>query len=365
MSISTSVSGLAVTPGTPHSLHLTEIPLPGVGPNDVQIRVVDAGICGTDREIIESKFGSAPAGSASLVIGHEVLGQVEAAGENVVGLSTGDLVTATVRRPCGCPQCTAGASDFCAELRYTERGIIGLHGFMTDRFVESAEHIIPVPADLKEIGVLIEPTSVAEKAWRVASGVQARIAEWEPRTAVVFGAGPIGLLTTLVLRAKNMDVYTIARRPASEAPAAAIVPACGATYLSSREPDITSIKRQLPNVDLIVECSGSTEAVESAIQLLGINGVLVLLSVTGGSRSATLPLDKLNFDFVTGNRTMVGSVNSTGDDFRAAIADLQEIETRWPGLAARLITHRLTSLNEAVGLMESTRGAIKAIVALG
>ena len=133
--------------------------------------------------------------------------------------------------------------------------------------------------------MLIEPTSVAEKAWRVASGVQARIAGWRPRTAVVFGAGPIGLLTTLVLRAKNMDVYTIARRPASEAPAAAIVAACGATYLSSREPDITSIKRQLPNVDLIVECSGSTEAVESAIQLLGINGVLVLLSVTGGSRT--------------------------------------------------------------------------------
>jgi threonine dehydrogenase-like Zn-dependent dehydrogenase len=365
VSNSSSVSGLAVTPGIPHSLHLTEIPLPTVGPGDVQIRVLEAGICGTDREIIESKFGSAPAGSTGLVIGHEVLGEVDAVGENVAGLETGDLVTATVRRPCGCPQCTAGASDFCAELRYTERGIIGLHGFMTDRFVESAEHIIPVPADLREIGVLIEPTSVAEKAWRVASSVQARIAGWTPRTAVVFGAGPIGLLMTLVLRAKSIDVYTIARRPASEAPAAAIVSACNATYLSSREQDAGSIKRQLPNVDLIVECSGSSEAVESAIQLLGVNGALVLLSVTGGSRTAELPLDKINFDFVTGNRTMVGSVNSTGDDFRAAIADLQAIETRWPGLATRLITHRLTSLDEAVGLMESTRGAIKAIVALG
>jgi len=365
VSTSSSVSGLAVTPGTPLSLHLTEIDLPLVGPDEVRIKVLEAGICGTDREIIESKFGSAPAGSSSLVIGHEVLGQIESVGDHVAHFAPGDLVTATVRRPCGCPQCAAGASDFCVDMRFTERGIVGLHGFMTDRFVESAEFLVPVPADLREIGVLIEPTSVAEKAWRVAMGVQSRIAAWTPRTAAVYGAGPIGLLATLVLRAKDIDVYTIARRPASEAPASAIVDACGATYISTREHDPESVKRQLPNVDLIVECSGSTEAVESAIQLLGINGVLVLLSVTGGSRTATLPLDKINFDFVTGNKTMVGSVNSTDADFRAAIADLQEIERRWPGLAARLITHRLTSLDEAVGLMESTRGAIKAIVALG
>jgi glucose 1-dehydrogenase len=362
VSTSSSVSGLAVTPGTPHSLHLTEIDLPQVGPDDVRIKVIEAGICGTDREIIESKFGSAPAGSTSLVIGHEVLGEVEAVGGNVAAIVPGDLVTATVRRPCGCPQCAAGASDFCADLRYTERGIIGLHGFMTDRFVESGGYVVPVPADLRGIGVLIEPSSVAEKAWRVAMGVQSRIAAWIPRTAVVYGAGPIGLLTTLVLRAKGIDVYAIARRAASETPASSIVEACGATYLSSREHDLAPLKRQFPNVDLIVECSGSTEAVESAVQLLGVNGVLVLLSVTGGSRTASLPLDKINFEFVTGNKTMVGSVNSTDADFRAAIADLQEIERRWPGLAGRLITHRLKTLDEAVGLMESTRGAIKAIV---
>lgn len=364
MSTSRSVSGLAVTPGTPHSLHLTEIELPPTGPNDVRIKVLEAGICGTDREIIEAHFGSAPAGSTSLVIGHEVLGEIEAVGDKVTAIAPGDLVTTTVRRPCGCPQCAAGASDFCVDMRFTERGIVGRHGFMTDRFVESAEYVVPVPADLREIGVLIEPTSVAEKAWRVAAGVQSRITAWTPQTAVVYGAGPIGLLATLVLRAKDIDVYTIARRPANETPASAIVEACGASYLSSREQDVNSIKARLPNVDLIIECSGSTEAVESAIKLLGINGVLVLLSVTGGSRSATLSLDKINFDFVTGNKTMVGSVNSTDADFRAAIADLQEIERRWPGLAARLITHRLTSLDEAVGLMESTRGAIKAIVEL-
>jgi threonine dehydrogenase-like Zn-dependent dehydrogenase len=365
VSTPTLVPGLAVTPGTPHSLHLTEIALPDVGPGDVQIRVLQAGICGTDREIIAAHFGSPPADNPSLVIGHEVLGVVEAAGDSVTTLAPGDLVTVTVRRGCGCAQCAAGASDFCADLRFTERGIVGRHGFMTKRFVESAEYVVPVPAELREIGVLVEPTSVAEKAWRVAMAVQTRIAAWRPKTAVVFGAGPIGLLATLMLRAKGLDVYTVARRPASESPAAGIVTACGATYISSREQDAVVLKAAMPNVDVIFECSGSSEAVEAAIPLLGINGVLVLLSVTGGNRSANLPLDKINFEFVSGNKAMVGSVNSTAADFRAAIDDLKEIERRWPGLAARLITHRLTSLDEAVGLMESTQGAIKAIVELG
>jgi threonine dehydrogenase-like Zn-dependent dehydrogenase len=349
----------------PHSLHLIEVALPGIGPADVRIRVLEAGICGTDREIIEAHFGSPPADNPSLVIGHEVLGMVEMAGDAVTTLTPGDLVTVTVRRGCGCAQCAAGASDFCAEMKFTERGIIGRHGFMTSRFVESAENVVPVPAELREIGVLVEPTSVAEKAWRVAMAVQSRIAAWQPKTAVVFGAGPIGLLTTLMLRAKDIDVYTIARRPASESPASRIVAACGATYIATREQDLVELRAAMPNVDLIMECSGSTEAVEAAIPLLGINGALILLSVTGGNRTATLPLDRINFEFVSGNKTMVGSVNSTADDFRAAIADLQEIERRWPGLAAQLITHRLSSLDEAVGLMESTRGAIKAIVELG
>ncbi|MDQ2683361.1 MAG: glucose 1-dehydrogenase [Chloroflexota bacterium] len=360
-----SVSGVAVTPGVPHSLHMTEIPLPEVGPGQVEIHVLEAGICGTDREIIEAKFGSAPKDSRDLVIGHEVLGEVAAAGDGVSGLSVGDLVTVTVRRGCGCPQCEAGASDFCTRMAFTERGIIGRHGFMTERFVEDVEHVIPVPATLREIGVLIEPTSVAEKAWRVLDAVQARIAAWTPRTAIVFGAGPIGLLQTFVLRARGIDVWTVARRPAEASEASELVTACGATYLSTVETDLAGLGSTIGNVDIIVECSGSSEAVQRALPLLGVGGVLVLLSVTGGTRTAELPLDRLNFEFVSGNKTMVGSVNSNRGDFERAIADLQEFERLWPGLASRMITHRLPTLADAVDLMESTRGAIKAIVAPG
>jgi threonine dehydrogenase-like Zn-dependent dehydrogenase len=364
LSTNGTVQGLAVTPGTPRSLHLTEIDLPVPGPSEVQVRVLNAGICGTDREIIDAKLGAPPPDSPDLVIGHEVLGQVEATGHAVSGLSTGDLVTATVRRGCGCPQCAAGASDFCATRRFTERGIFGRHGYMTPRFVEASEHLITVPASLRHIGVLIEPASVAEKAWRVAVAVQSRIAAWAPTTAIVYGAGPIGLLQTLILRARGIEVYTIARRPASESPAAAIVTACGATYLSTRDRDAQTLKAELPNIDLIFECSGSSGPIVDSFTLLGMNGVLVLLSLTFGSHKAEIPVDWLNLEFVSGNKCMVGSVNSTAADFRAAVDDFQTIGARWPGLASRLITHRLGSLDEAVGLMESTKTAIKAIVDL-
>jgi threonine dehydrogenase-like Zn-dependent dehydrogenase len=362
VSIISTVPGLAITPGKPRSLHVTEIELPALGPTDVLVRVLRAGICGTDREIIEAKFGSPPPGSADLVIGHEVLGQVEQTGGAVSSLVAGDLVTATVRRGCGCPQCAAGASDFCSTMKFTERGIIGRHGFMTPCFVESSENLVKVPDPLRDVGVLVEPTSVAEKAWRVAVGTQSRIAAWSPRTAIVFGAGPIGLLQTLILRVRGIDVYTLARRPAGESAAAKLVSACGATYVSTREREVASLRVELPNIDLIVECSGNAEPILDSFNLLGLNGVLVLLSITGGSRTVDVPLDRLNGEFVSGNKCMVGSVNSTAGDFQAAVADLQAVEERWPGLAHRLITHRLSSLEEAVGLMESTKDAIKAVV---
>jgi glucose 1-dehydrogenase len=298
------------------------------------------------------------------VLGHEALGVVESVGDFATGLRPGDLVTATVRRGCGCPPCAAGESDFCETLQYTERGIIGLHGFMTERYTERAEHLITVPPAIEAIGVLVEPTSVAEKVWRITVATQSRIRSWQPRTAVVFGAGPIGLLQTLLLRARGIDVYTLARTPAPHL-ASEIVAACGATYVSVLERSRDQLRADLPNVDLIVECSGSSVPVEQSLRLLGNNGVLVLLSITGGDRSSTLPLDRINFELVLGNKAVVGSANSSAADFRAAVADLQRFEELWPGLTSRLITQRLPNLEAALSFLESTKDDIKAVVELG
>lgn len=356
-----SMPALAVHPGEPASLHLTTLPRPMPRAGEVSVRVRQVGVCGTDREIIEGHFGRPPEGSAELVIGHEVLGVVERAGAGVSGFAPGDLVTATVRRPDGCPACLAGQPDMCVWRRYTERGILGAHGFMAERFVEDARHLVPVPADLAGVGVLVEPTSVVEKGLRQANLIQRRLASWAPATALVLGAGPIGLLGTMLLRSRGMAVVTIARGRAPN-PAAAVVDACGGRYVSSREVALPEVAAGLPPIDLIFEATGAAALAFEAMRVLGSNGVLVLLSLTGGDQTASIPIAELNREFVLGNKVLVGSVNSAQEDFEAGVADLGRFGTLWPGLTDRLITHRLDGFADYARLAGEIDDGIKTVV---
>jgi threonine dehydrogenase-like Zn-dependent dehydrogenase len=360
-----TVNGLALTPGVSSDLKVISLALPSLGPNDVQIRVLEAGICGTDREIIHGQFGYPPAGESDLVLGHEALGQVTALGSQVHGLAVGDLVTATVRRACTCPNCLAGESDYCTLMEFTERGIRGAQGFWTDAYVENADFVIKVPDSLRKVGVMIEPASVIEKAWRVALAVQQRFPVWEPTTALVFGAGPIGILQAMLLRQNGMEVTVVARRPAAEAPATRVLEMIGARYVSNREVDIRTLGKSMPNIDVIIEASGDSGNVLLGMELLGNAGVLVLLSNTGGSEEIKVPMDRINVNFVGGNKTMVGSVNSSVADFQAAVRDMQVWEKQWPGALEQMITHRIAGLAAATDLMETTKGAIKAVIHIG
>ena len=355
------VTSLAIHPGQARSLHLTSIELPPVGDEDVQVRVIRTGVCGTDRELIAGHFGKGPIGSDELVIGHELLGIIESAGKDVVGFKPGDLVVATARRGCGCPACEAGESDFCSAHGYKERGITGLHGYYTERFVESFRNLVLVPRAIERTGVLVEPLSVPHKAWRVANGVQSRIRSWNPKTAVVYGAGPIGLLATLALRARGLTVFTFDIKPAPNV-SQQITEQCGATYVCTVDRSVESLKEELPSVDVIIECTGSTAPLASAMQLLGNNGVLVLLSGTGGRAERTIPADIINRQFVGGNKVMVGSVNSSLADFQAAVDDLQLFDQLWPGLAESMITHRIPGLEAAIDLERLSEGAVKAVI---
>ncbi|MEA2527720.1 MAG: glucose 1-dehydrogenase [Thermomicrobiales bacterium] len=357
-----SVTGVAVYPGRPGSVHLTRLAPPLPGPDEVLVTVRRVGVCGTDKEIIDGHFGSPPPGSDELVLGHEVIGTVTSIGDHVQGLRPGELVVATVRRPDDCPSCRAGQSDFCQWRRYTERGIIGLHGFMIERFVERPQHLISVPPPLEPVGVLLEPLSVVEKALRVARAVQQRLIDSRPATAVIFGAGPIGLLGTLLLRSEGVEVYTVARRPAPNL-ASSIVEAAGGHYVSTSELSPGELARSIPNIDLIFECSGNSEPAFEGMSLLGSNGVLVLLSLTGGDRKRTVPTDAINREFVLGNKLMVGSVNSHRTDFIAGVDHLARFENLWPGLTGRLITTRLSGFDEAERIQDV--GGIKTVVELG
>jgi len=337
---STSVAALAVYPGKPGSLHQTHTELPELQADQVLVETIRVGICGTDREIIRGDLGDAPEGLDELVIGHEVLGRVVATGDAVSDLQAGDLVTSTVRRPDGCPACQAGEPDMCLWLRYEERGISKLPGFMSERWVEHRQWLIPVPAELEAIGVLIEPLTVVEKAVRQAELIQQRMKYWKMQRALVVGAGPIGLLGTLLLRSKGVEVVTIARTPAPN-PAADFVEACGGTYRSVKEDSLEQIAKDAGNLDIILESSGSAKAAMDAMLVLGNNGVEVLLSLTGGHHPVELPADRINTSLVIGNKVAVGSVNAGAVDFENAVKSLGEFEKRWPGLTQQLITARL------------------------
>src|SRR6058998_176436 len=227
------MKAIAVKPGIPNTVHLTELPAPKVDeiPNGrgVLVKVLRVGVDGTDKEINAADYGQAPDGYDFLVIGHEGFGQVEAVGPNVTELRPGDYVVATVRRPGKSLYDLIGTNDMTTDDTYFERGINLRHGYLTEYYVDDPEYIVKVPAGLKQVGVLLEPLTVVEKGITQAYEIQRRLRVWRPRRAAVMGAGTIGLLATLVLRLRGLDVTTFAlnRKPYLNAE---LIEALGARY---------------------------------------------------------------------------------------------------------------------------------------
>ena len=215
------MKAVAVYPGKAGSIHLEDLPQPRVedvpGARGVVVRVLSLGLDGTDREINEAKYGAPPPGSDFLVVGHESLGVVEAVGPNVHEFAPGDHVVCMVRRPGQSIYDLIGRPDFTTDDTYHEHGINLLHGFLTERYADQPENLIRVPAGLADVGVLLEPTAVAEKGVNQAYEIQRRVRVWRPRRAAVLGAGPLGLLAALVLRLRGLDVTTLALQRAPSA----------------------------------------------------------------------------------------------------------------------------------------------------
>jgi threonine dehydrogenase-like Zn-dependent dehydrogenase len=363
-----TMRAVAVLPGKANSLHLREVRRPQV--DDIPagrgalVDVIRVGACGTDREIVEALFGTAPAGDDFLIIGHENLGRVAAVGENVPGwLRPGALVVATVRRPGRSIYDRIGMPDMTTD-EPNERGINRLHGFLAEAYVDDAEFLVPLPDSLEAVGVLLEPLSIAEKGIRQAVEIQRRLRVWQPTRAAVLGAGTIGLLTALVLRLRGIEVTVYSRRPAPYRNSE-LLEAIGARYLSSADNTLDDLAERAGPLDLIVDASGFSPLALGAARVVATNGVLVLVSVTSGDRTAALPTDVINQGFVLGNKVMVGTVNSHRDDFVTGVEDLLRAEAFHPGWLNRLITTRVNGLegfDEMVAHLEDDRDAIKVVV---
>lgn len=354
LGIQRPMKAIAVKPGTPNSVHMTELPMPAVADIEegkgVLVRVLKVGVDATDREINDALYGNPPAGYDFLTIGHEVFGVVEETGANVRSIKPGDFVTATVRRPGGSIYDQIGTYDMTSEETYYERGINLRHGFMTEYFVDAEEYIVKVPQGLQHLHVLMEPMSCAAKAIQQAFEAQQRMKVWRPERAFVLGAGQIGLLSTLVLKNRGLDVYTLARS-AKGTLNSEIVEGLEATYVSTRETPIEALVDQVGKADLIVDATGHSGVAFDAMNHLGHNGVLVWTSITGGERAVEIPSDKINIEWVLGNKLLVGSVNANKSHFESGIRDLALGEVMYPGVLHRILTNPVDGFENYQELM--------------
>jgi threonine dehydrogenase-like Zn-dependent dehydrogenase len=363
-----TMRAVAVIPGKPESLHLRDVPRPPLdevrGGRGVLVKVIRAGACGTDREIVEAQFGTAPEGQDYLILGHENIGRVVEVGPNVAdSIRPGTLVVATVRRPGNSIYDKIGMQDMTTD-EPRERGINRLHGFMAEYYVEDAAYLVSLPDSLEPVGVLLEPLSVVEKGIRQAMEVQRRLRVWRPARCAVLGAGTIGLLAALALRLRRLDVAVYSRRRAPYRNSD-LVAEIGARYFGSADTSLAQLAEAAGPFDIVLDATGSSALALGAAEIVGANGVLVLASVTGGDATAELATDRINQGFVLNNKVMVGIVNAHRDDFEEGVEDLLRAEASYPGSLAQLITTRISGLEkheEMLRHLADDEDAIKVVV---
>jgi threonine dehydrogenase-like Zn-dependent dehydrogenase len=317
------MQGLVTRPGVADSTRVAGVPEVRPEAGQVLLRVLEIGVCGTDREISEGVFGVAPDGSEELVLGHEMLGVVDADGN---GFSRGDLVTATIRRSCmHCIACEEGSSDSCLTGDYSERGITRLDGFARELVAEDADQLIPIPRSLGRLGVLAEPTSVCERAIRHARTIGGR-QPWELERALIVGAGAIGILSTYLLRLAGVEVWTTGLEPHVE-----LVETSGARYVSTNDVGLDALRDEVGGFDLVISAVPDAQLMADSLGLLRRSGVACLLGIDGRERKVTIDGPVIGIDAILENRVLFGSVNAHRQDWLAGVTALDQARERWPG----------------------------------
>jgi len=368
-------------------------------PTEVKLRVLEVGVCGTDKEICAFEYGTPPAGSPYLLLGHESLAEVVETGAAVSRVKRGDLVVISVRRPCPhepCVACRMGRQDFCFTGDFTERGIKEEHGYMTGFVVDDERYMNVVPAHLREVGVLVEPLTIAEKALTQVWQVQQRL-PWEcaptksvgaktnaqqasapapPRVqegsqsghavschrALVLGAGPVGLLGAMALVVAGFETHVYSREAATSEKAQ-LVESFGAKYLSAETHAVERLAEQIGGIDLVYEAVGASSLAFEVMKYLDTNGVFVFTGVPGRKAPVAVDTDLLMRNLVLRNQVVFGTVNAGRDAFEAAIRDLEVFHTRWPQTVNSLITSRVP-IEEYRDLLLGKAGGIKNVIKL-
>jgi threonine dehydrogenase-like Zn-dependent dehydrogenase len=335
-------------------------------PTAVKLRVLNVGVCGTDREIASFQYGfPPPAGSDFLVMGHECLGEIVEVGPEVKDLKPGDLAIPMVRRPCDHPECVAcraGRQDFCYTGDYRERGIKQMHGFLTELIVDEALYMNPVPQAIRDVAVLVEPLTIAEKGLIQALDIQKRLPWSGKHQAVVLGAGPVGLLGAMALRHAgfSVTVYSRSREPDQSAD---IAKAVGAKYISSQDRSVEEMAAEVGNIDVVYEATGVSHFAFDVLSVLGTNGLFILTGVPGHRAPSSIDTDGIMRSLVLKNQCVLGTVNAGKDAFQNAVSDLTAFHAAWPDAVRSLITGRFPLEKFAEPIQNQT--GIKNIVEIG
>jgi glucose 1-dehydrogenase len=323
---------LTVAPGVPNSAGVEDVPDPPPSDGPVLVRSLALGVCGTDREIVSGAYGWAPPGTKRLVIGHESLGLVQEAPVGC-GFAPGDLVVGIVRRPdpVPCPACAVGEWDMCRNGRYTERGIKERNGFGADYFRVEPDFLVKLDSSLGAEGVLVEPTSVVAKAWDHTERIGRRSRAFEPKTLLVTGAGPIGLLAALMGAQRGLEVHVLDNRESLEK--RLIVRELGGSFHLGSLSNLDGFKP-----DILMECTGAPVVVRDVLGRTASDGIVCLVGVSAPGHAFDLDIGSLNRTMVLDNDVVFGTVNANRQHYDDAVAALQRADKAW---LARLITRRV------------------------
>jgi threonine dehydrogenase-like Zn-dependent dehydrogenase len=364
------MKAIANTTNTP-ALNLVDRPEPGLSADDeVKLRILRVGICGTDREEAAGGRSRPPAGQNELVIGHEMFGQVVEIGKSATRVAVGDFAVFTVRRGCGkCLPCLMNRSDMCQTGEYTERGIWGQDGYQTEYAVDKEQYVVRVPAELEAVGVLCEPLSVAEKALDEAVRLQvvrlpdaSATLDWlHGRPCLVAGLGPIGLLAALVLRLRGAVVYGLDVVDADTA-RPKWLEHIGGRYVDGRQVPADQVDDHFGRIDLIFESTGVASLEFNLLDALAPNGVYALTGIPGGDRPIDINGAELIRELVLKNQVMVGSVNAARDHYQMAVDDLAHAQLLWGDHVTKLITHRHPYTDFDTALHQHTADEIKSVI---
>lgn len=339
---------ITVEPGTANSIKLEDIAAPAASGN-LLVRALALGVCGTDRDIIDGHYGWPPPGAKRLVLGHESLGEVEQAPPDS-GFKAGDLVVGIVRRPdpVPCPACAVDEWDMCRNGQYTERGIKEIDGYGAERYTLEPDFAVKADPALGHLAVLTEPASVIAKAWDHIERIGARTKYWKPRTLLVTGAGPVGLLAAMFGAQRGLDVHVLDRN--TDGPKPQLVRDLGGTYHTG---DFSKLKP-----DIVIECTGAASVIRDAISCTAADGITCLAGIGAPGKETPLDLSSLNRTMVLENDVVFGSVNANRAHYRAAADALAKTDKTW---LARIITRRVP-LSRWQEAFEKRPGDIKVIV---